>query len=242
MPNCLNVYHDSPLQLETSWRNSPSRPKWSIQQKTTLTPPMTPPTTYERHITHAAEIKFINDRYITSVTVEFGSSKSDNSVNFSVKHRKLFTVLTLLDPSLSITINDTTFNHPGEFSTGITYTEFFDVIVDKKLRYLCFFVHHDIHSKIKLTTLKFDNHNIMSTLQSLSTWLNLNHFSTHREASIGFIKYVTTGLTLHHIAKKRVSTALMNIDLFLKILLHFKELLREMWFTIITTNVNQMDN
>ena len=174
---------------------------------------MTPPTTYERHITHAAEIKFINDRYITSVTVEFGSSKSDNSVNFSVKHRKLFTVLTLLDPSLSITINDTTFNHPGELSTDITYTENFDVIVDKKLRYLCFFVHHDIHSKIKLTTLKLGNHNIMSTLQSLSTWLNLNHFSTHREASIGFIKYVSTGLTLRHIAKKRVSTVLMNVDL-----------------------------
>ena len=53
----------------------------------------------------------------------------------------------------------------------------------------------------------------MSTLQSLNTWLNLNCFSTHCEVSIGFIKYVSTGLTLHHIAKKRVSTALMNVDL-----------------------------
>ena len=53
----------------------------------------------------------------------------------------------------------------------------------------------------------------MSTLQSLNTWLNLNHFYTHREASIGFIKYISTGLALHHIAKKRVSTALTNIDL-----------------------------
>ena len=53
----------------------------------------------------------------------------------------------------------------------------------------------------------------MSTLQSLNTWLNLISFTTHHEASIDFIKYVSTGLTLHHIAKKRVSTALMNVDL-----------------------------
>ena len=75
---------------------------------------------------------------------------------------------------------------------GTSYTENFDVIVDN---------HHEILSKIKLTALKFGDHNIMSTLQSLNTWLNLNRFSTHREASIGFIKYVSTGFTLHHIAK-----------------------------------------
>ena len=53
----------------------------------------------------------------------------------------------------------------------------------------------------------------MSTLQSLNTWLNLNRFSTHRKASIGFIKYVSTRLTLYHIAKKRVDTALMKVEL-----------------------------
>ena len=92
------------------------------------------------------------------------------------------------------------------------YTENVDVIVDKKPRYPRFFVHHDIHSKIKLTALKFGDHNIMSTLQYLNALLNLNRFSTHREVSIGFIKCVSTGLTLHHIAKKRVSTTLMNTD------------------------------
>ena len=87
---------------------------------------------------------------------------------------------------------------------GTSYTENFDVIVDN---------HHEILSKIKLTALKFGDHNIMSTLQSLNTWLNLNRFFTHREASIGFIKYVSTDLTLHHIAKKRVATALMKVEL-----------------------------
>ena len=96
---------------------------------------------------------------------------------------------------------------------GNSYTENFDVIVDNKPCYPRFFVHHDIHSKLKLTALKFGDHNIMSTLQSLNTWLNFNRFSTHREASIGFIKYVSIGLTLHHIAKTRVSTALLNVAL-----------------------------
>ena len=141
--------------------------------------------------------------YVIPVTVQFGSSESDNSVKLPVKHRKLFAALKLLDSSLFITINDTAFNHPGEFSMGTAYTEHFDVIVDKKPRYPRFFVHNDIHSKIKLTALKFGDHSIMLTLQSLNTWLNFNCFSTHREASIGFIKYISTGLTLHHIAKKK---------------------------------------
>ena len=137
---------------------------------------MTPPTTYKHHIAHATKIKFINDRYITPVTVEFGSSESDNSENLPVNHRKLFTTLKLFDSSLSITINDIAFNHPGKFPMGTEYTEHFAVIVNKKPRYPLFFVHHDIHSKIKLTVLKFRDHNIMSTLQSLNTRLNLNRF------------------------------------------------------------------
>ena len=57
-----------------------------------------------------------------------------------------------------------------------SYTENFDVIVDKKPCYPRFFVHHEIHSKIKLTVLNFGDYNIMSILQSLNTWLNLNGF------------------------------------------------------------------
>ena len=53
----------------------------------------------------------------------------------------------------------------------------------------------------------------MSTLQSPNTWLTFNKVSTHREASIGFLKYVSTGLTLQYIAKQRVTSALMKIEL-----------------------------
>ena len=203
------------LTALTPIMNPPSNPKNhdatpsaiqddQINQTTTFSTKDSSPI-YERRIAHATEIKFINNRYVTPVTVELGSSDSENSVNLPVKYRKLFLVLKILDPSLSITINDTTFNHPGEFSMGTSYTENVEVIVDKKPRYPRFFVHHEINSKIKLTALKFGDHNIMSTLQSLNTSLNLNRFSTHREASIGFIKYVSTGLILHHIPKKTSS-------------------------------------
>ena len=53
----------------------------------------------------------------------------------------------------------------------------------------------------------------MFTLQFLSIRLTLNKFFTHREASIGFLKYVSTGLTLQYVTKKRITSALMNVDL-----------------------------
>ena len=92
--------------------------------KATPTSPTTPtPRAYERQIAHVAEIKFINERYVTPVTAEFDSSESDNYVYLSVKHRKLFAALKLLDSTLSITISDTTINYLGEFPMGtITYT------------------------------------------------------------------------------------------------------------------------
>ena len=61
--------------------------------------------------------------------------------------------------------------------------------------------------------MKYSDHNIMSTLQSLRTRVTFNKFSTHRVASIGFLKYVSTGLTLHSTTKRRVTNALMNVDL-----------------------------
>ena len=102
---------------------------------------------YEPQIAHATEIKFINDRYVFSITVEFGSSGSDNSVNFPVKNRTLFAALKFLDPSLSVTIKDITINYPGELPMGTKYTENVEVITDKKSRYPYFFVHHEIYSK-----------------------------------------------------------------------------------------------
>ena len=53
----------------------------------------------------------------------------------------------------------------------------------------------------------------MPTLQSLNTWLTFNKFSTHRVANIGFLKYISTGLTPQYIANKRVTPTLAKVDL-----------------------------
>ena len=81
--------------------------------------PTPPEPNYERIIAHAIEVKFIDNRYVIPITIEFGSSNSENTVNISVKHRKLFAVFKLLDPSATINIGDKIINHPDEFPMGI---------------------------------------------------------------------------------------------------------------------------
>ena len=61
--------------------------------------------------------------------------------------------------------------------------------------------------------MKYSDYNIISTLQSLRTWVIFNKLDTHRFASIGFLKYVSTGLTLHSTAKQRGINALVQVKL-----------------------------
>ena len=58
--------------------------------------------TYERLIAHATEVKFTKNSYITPITVGFGSSESENSVNLPVKYRKIFITIKFLISSTSI--------------------------------------------------------------------------------------------------------------------------------------------
>ena len=192
---------------------STSQPSGNDESPASNKTPQPASTNYERLIAHAEEVKFINNRYTTPITVEFGSSESENSVNLPVKHRKISIAIKLLDSSTSTTIKNKVITNPLEFPMGTEYTESFDVITDKKNKFPRFFVHRDLHSTLNVSAMKYGDHNIMSTLQSLRTWVNFNIFSTHRVASIGFFKYVSTGLTLHSTAKKRVINTLMNDDL-----------------------------
>ena len=61
--------------------------------------------------------------------------------------------------------------------------------------------------------MKYSDLNIMSTLQSLATWLIFNKFATHYVTSICFLKYASTGLILYLTAKQQVTNALMNLYL-----------------------------
>ena len=53
----------------------------------------------------------------------------------------------------------------------------------------------------------------MTTLQKNKTWIAQDKYNTHREASIGFIKYIRTVFTLQQVVKVRVVNALMNLEL-----------------------------
>ena len=156
---------------------------------------------------------FINNRYTNPVTIDFDSFDSDNTVNLQVKHRKIFIAIKLLDLSASTTMNDKVITNHVELHMGTAYTETFDVITDKNTKFPRTLVHHDLHSTLNVSAMKYGDHNIMSTLQPLRTWTNFNKLSTHRVASIGFLKYVSICLTLHSTGKKRVTNALMNVDL-----------------------------
>ena len=69
------------------------------------------------------EVQFLNNPYITPVTIEFG--------NLPVKYRIIFIVLELLDCLVVITTGDKVIAHPLEFPMGTEYIEIFHVIADK---------------------------------------------------------------------------------------------------------------
>ena len=76
----------------------------------------------------------------------------------------------------------------------------------KKKIFPPFFVHHDIRVTLTVSAMKYSEHNVMSTLQFLRTWVTFNKFSTHRVASIAFLKYVSIYLTLHSTEKSVLQT------------------------------------
>ena len=129
--------------------------------------PTSPEPIRERIIAHATEFKFVYNRYTTPVTIEFGSSDSESTVNISVKHPKLFAAIKILEPLATINSRDKIINHPGELPMVTEYTEFFTVTTDKKPRFPRFFVQHEITSKFTISALKYGDHNIMTTLQPL---------------------------------------------------------------------------
>ena len=94
-------------------KNTDSTPQSPKNRETFISNNSTPPspTNYERIIAHAAEVKFINNCYVTPIIVEFGSSESEKSVNLPVKHKQ-FIAIKILDPSASITTKDKVITNP----------------------------------------------------------------------------------------------------------------------------------
>ena len=169
---------------------------------------------HNRDVAHAAEVNYENNRYITPLNIEFGSTESDSTIKIVLKHRKLFAAIKLLDPSAKIITNDdTVIHHPKDFPMGADYATKFTIINDRKARFPPFFVRHVIDSTRIVSSMKHGDDNIMTTLQKNKTWLTQYKYSTYREASIGFIKYISTVFTLQQVAKARVVNDLRNLEL-----------------------------
>ena len=56
--------------------------------------------------------------------------------------------------------------------------------------------------------MKYCSTNIMNTLQQQQAFIQFRKYSTHREACIGWLKYIITSITLQSSAKLRVETLL----------------------------------
>ena len=86
VPNFPNVLHIAQPKSENTDETTQPPENGEIQKSPNFTSPTS--TNFERIIAYAAEVKFINNRYTTPITVEFGSSESENSVNLLVNTEK----------------------------------------------------------------------------------------------------------------------------------------------------------
>ena len=75
------------------------------------------------------------------------------------------------------------------------------------------YVKHVIGSTLQIHQMKYRQTNLLSTLQQQHAFLQFNTYSTHREAYIGWFKYISTSITLQSSAKLRVKTLLKTSHL-----------------------------
>ena len=172
----------------------------------------------DRMIKHATEIKFVKDRYTTPIIVEFGSplKSGNNTINIASIHCQIFTAMKLLDSSLKIITQDgRIIEHPKDFPTGNEYKKHFPNTTEELDRFKSkkIFTRHKIESSLKLNQFKHGDENIMATLRDSWAWIRSDKFDTHREASIGWLKNMSTITTLHNTARSKVEQALLDVTL-----------------------------
>ena len=63
-------------------------------------------------------LNLLTTAILPPVTVEFGSFDSDNFMNLSLKHRKIFIAIKILNPSASVIIGHKVITNPVEFPIG----------------------------------------------------------------------------------------------------------------------------
>ena len=72
---------------------------------------------------------------------------------------------------------------------------------------------HIIESTLQINQMKYGSRNIVNTLQQQQAFMQFRKYSTHREACIGWFKYISTSITLQSSAKLRVDNLLKRAHL-----------------------------
>ena len=175
--------------------------------------------TRERLLNNAVNIKFERDRYTTPITIEFRQQKDNGSINPAKLHRALFAEMLLIDSTTKVISNNgMTFTNPKELPQGNEYSSTFTeaTIHNQKFNsvkaYICCNIETSIPYKKFLYSTNGDK-TILPLLKTNNMWLKWNKFSTHREASIGFIKFVNPNLTLQTAVRSRIELALCSMPL-----------------------------
>ena len=166
-----------------------------------------------RTIEHGAEIVFKNDRYTTPVTFEFYPAKRTNQINVFESHKKVFAAMKMMDNTTKIiTKKGTVFDHPDSFPEGQAYLEHFPSINEVQ-RQRKVFVRCQVESSIMMSKFKFGEQSVMSALLENNTYMKYEKYNTHKEDSIGWLKYVNPVISLQRTTREKISDALMLVHL-----------------------------
>ena len=175
--------------------------------------------TRERLLDNAINIKFDRNRYTASITIEFRQQQDKGSINPAKLHSDLFAEMLLIDTTTNmISNNGTIFTHPKKLPLGNKYASSFTEanIHNQKFNSVKAYICCNIETAISCKQFIYSTNGDKTILLSLKTnnmWLKWNKFSTHREASIGFIKFVHPKITLQTAVRSRIELALYSMPL-----------------------------
>ena len=174
---------------------------------------------HKRLLNHAVNITHERGRYTTSTTIEFHQKSDQTSITPAKLRRELFAEMLMIDPTTKMIANDgKVYTHSKELPIGTEYANTLTeaTVNNKKFNtvkaYICCKIETDLYYK-KFMYNNYGAKTILLFLRHNNMWLKWNKFSTHREVSIDFIKYVNTSITLQKSIRSRIELVLYNMPL-----------------------------
>ena len=143
----------------------------------------------------------MNNIITTPVTLQLRPSKGSTNINVLKAHQKIFSAMTLVDPTLKSLLFKTNkltprinFNPPNQSTLPRSK------IFIKNTKSSIVYISHKIESAIPLGDIKYGNKqqlsNIFDTLVTNNSYLSLNKFYTHKEHFIRLFTHINPKVTL----------------------------------------------